>query len=71
MIERVTHVVDAMNVLNVFCSCYTGISAVSVIKRVTHAVLDVFCSCYAVILAISYVQLLYHVSDLSTSAGHT
>ena len=30
MIERVTHAVDAINVLVVFCSCYTVISAVIV-----------------------------------------
>ena len=55
MIERVTHAVNAINVLDVFCSCYTVISAV--IERVTHAVnainvLDVFCSCYTVISAV-------------------
>ena len=29
MIERVMSAVNAINVLNVFCSCYTVISAVS------------------------------------------
>ena len=29
VIERVTHAVNAINVLDVFCSCYTVISAVS------------------------------------------
>ena len=29
VIERVKHAVNAINVLNVFCSCYTVISAVS------------------------------------------
>ena len=29
MMERVIRIVEAINVLNVFCSCYTAISAVS------------------------------------------
>ena len=29
VIERVTHAMDAINVLNVFCSCYSVISAVN------------------------------------------
>ena len=37
LIERVMRAVDAINVLDVFCSCYTVISAVSQAKHSSAA----------------------------------
>ena len=56
VIERVTHAVDAINVLDVFCSCYSVIPAVS----------QTYFSCFTICK-----QFMLHVNNLSATPHHT
>ena len=60
MIERVTRAVDAVNVFDVFCSCYTVILAVSQnIVQLLHHVSDFL------------ISISKHVNDSSVTPHHT